>query len=311
MHSSSPGQERPHVLIVDDIPSNIQLLAAALQNDCEMFFATSGEQAIEMAASQHIDLMLLDIMMPDIDGYEVCRLLQLDGTLREIPVIFVTAKTEIEDEAKGFEVGGVDYITKPIRPLIVRARVRTHLELKANRDRLRAMASMDGLTGLPNRPYFDEALGREIERGRLDRRPISLMLLGIDHFQQYNRSEGNLAGDRALRKISKALIERPDRPLDLVARYDGDLFALLCPETDSESAAALARDLLARIIGLGISRAESSSAHLTASIGGITIEVESGSAQRSTPNAALAAARGLLAKAKRNGRNQFWLECVD
>ena len=310
MHGQSSAQERPNVLIVDDIPSNIQVLAEALKEDCEIYFATSGEQAMAMATSQRIDLILLDIMMPDVDGYELCRLLRLDTTLSDIPVIFVTAKTEIEDEAMGFEVGGVDYLTKPIRPLIVRARVRTHLELKANRDRLRAMASMDGLTGLPNRPYFNDALAREIARGRMEQRPISLLLLGIDHFQQYNRVEGHLAGDRALQKIGKALRTQPDRPLDLIARYHGDIFALLCPDTDTEAAATLARNLLGRIIALRIMRASNSAAHLTASIGGVTLGAGLGAARGARPETLVAAARSLLAKAKRNGHNQFWLERV-
>jgi len=308
MHGPSSAKERPNVLIVDDIPSNIQVLAEALKDDCEIYFATSGEQAMEMATNQRIDLILLDIMMPDVDGYELCRLLRLDATLGDIPVIFVTAKSEIEDEAMGFEVGGVDYLTKPIRPLIVRARVRTHLELKASRDHLRAMASMDGLTGLPNQPYFDAALAREIERGRLEHRPISLLLLGIDHFQGYNRIEGHLAGDRALQRISRALRTQPDRPLDLIARYDGDIFALLCPDTDTETAEMLARDLLARIIALQIRCTSRSAAHLTASIGGVTLEAELGSASGARPQAAVEAARSLLAKAKRNGHNQFWLK---
>jgi diguanylate cyclase (GGDEF)-like protein len=308
MHGPSSAQTRPNVLIVDDIPSNIQVLAEALEGDCEIYFATSGEAAMEIATNQRIDLILLDIMMPDVDGYELCRLLQLDTTLGDIPVIFVTAKTEIEDEAKGFEVGGVDYITKPIRPLIVRARVRAHLELKANRDRLRAMASMDRLTGLPNRPYFIEALAREMARGRLERRPTSLLLLGLDHLQEYNQLAGHPAGDAVLCQVAKALQAQRDRPLDLIARYDGDRFALLCPDTDTETAATLARNLLARIIALRIRRPSSTAAHLTASIGGVTLEAGLGPASGTGPEAVVKAARALLAKAKRNGRNQFWLE---
>ncbi|MGD8276146.1 MAG: response regulator, partial [Thiohalocapsa sp.] len=152
------------VLIVDDVPSNVALLADALGDEHELFFATSGEEAIAMAAAKRIDLILLDIMMPEVDGYEVCRLLQLDPLLAQIPVIFVTAKTQITDEVEGFAAGAVDYITKPISPPVVRARVRTHLELKASRDRLRALANLDGLTGLPNRAAFDDMLARELRR---------------------------------------------------------------------------------------------------------------------------------------------------
>jgi len=306
MHSSPP-QDRANILVVDDTPGNIQLLAEALKDDYEVFFATSGEEAIEMASGKRIDLMLLDIMMPEVDGYEVCRLMQLDETLREIPVIFVTAKSEIADEAKGFDVGAVDYITKPISPLIVQARVRTHLELKASRDRLRALASLDGLTGIPNCPYFDDMLAREIQRARLDGRPLAVLLLGVDHFKHYNQSEGHLAGDRALRLIASALLPPPERPLDLAARFQDDQFALTCPDTDADTAAALSRHLLARVAELRIARGASLT-HLTASIGGVILEPQPEASAPPTAAAATARARALLAKAKRNGHNQFWLE---
>jgi PleD family two-component response regulator len=307
MHGPSSAQIRPNVLIVDDIPSNIQVLAEALKGDCEIYFATSGEAAMEIATNQRIDLILLDIMMPDVDGYELCRLLQLDTTLGDIPVIFVTAKTEIEDEAKGFEVGGVDYITKPIRPLIVRARVRAHLELKANRDRLRAMASMDRLTGLPNRPYFIEALARELARGRLEHRPTSLLLLGTRPFTRVQPASGSPGRRRRPCQVARRcrLNRSPARPHRALRRRP---LRSALPRHRYRDRRNPGAHLLARIIALRIRRPSSTAAHLTASIGGVTLEAGLGSASGTGAEAVVKAARALLAKAKRNGRNQFWLE---
>src|SRR6266550_3884608 len=113
------------LLIVDDQPANIRVMAEALREDYELFFATSGKRALEIVATGNIDLVLLDVVMPDLDGFEVCRQLKSDEATNRIPVIFVTAREEVDDETRGFNVGGVDYIAKPIRPPIVRARVQT------------------------------------------------------------------------------------------------------------------------------------------------------------------------------------------
>src|SRR5687768_16417328 len=143
------------VLIVDDQPANVRVIAEALKGEYDLRFATSGVKAIEMASSGEVDLILLDVVMPDIDGFAVCRHLKEDERTSSIPIIFVTAREEAEDETRGFDAGGVDYITKPIMPVIVRARVKTHLELKHSRDLLAQMALIDPLTGIPNRRRFD------------------------------------------------------------------------------------------------------------------------------------------------------------
>lgn len=130
------------------MPTNIQILADILKQDYRVLFATSGEQALTIAATREPDLILLDVMMPDIDGFTVCTRLKDDPLLRDTPVIFVTAMGEVEDETRGFGVGAVDYLIKPVSPTVVRARVRKHIELKHQRDLLRRIALVDGLTGI-------------------------------------------------------------------------------------------------------------------------------------------------------------------
>jgi diguanylate cyclase (GGDEF)-like protein len=305
------GDSAPaRVLIVDDMPENIELLAAALEGAYEVFFATSGEEALRVAVTQRVELILLDIMMPEVDGYEVCRLLKLDPTLAAIPVIFVTAKTGVEDEAKGFAVGAVDYITKPITPLLVQARVRTHLDLKAARERLAALAAVDPLTGIPNRPAFDEVLARELRRARLDASPLSVLLLGLDAFQAYSERVGYRAGERCLRQVARLLQPQPERPLDFMARYDVAVFGVVCPETDQPTAEDLARDLLQRVAEVADCGGDGRSpSPLSASVAGITVPVAATlpGAAAASPRRLAADAERLLGKAQRVGRNQLWM----
>ncbi len=303
---------RARVLIVDDMRENIHLLAAALQDDYEVFFAQSAEEAVRVAVTQRIELILLDIMMPEVDGYEVCQLLKLDPTLAEIPVIFVTAKTAIEDEARGFEVGGVDYITKPITPLLIRARVRTHMELRAARERLKRLAAQDQLTGLPNRPAFDEVLARELRRSQLEGESLSLLLVGLDGFRGFNDRLGYRAGDRCLKQMAELLWRRSGRPVDFVARYTAAVFGLICPNTDQAQAEDLARQLLQLVADSAMSIDDYPAASaLTASVSGVTAQAAASTWQSSGAARLAEEAERLLAQAQRAGQGQLWISTWD
>lgn len=306
--NESGSEERPHVLIVDDVPENIEVLAAALGADYEVFFAMSGDEAIEITSSLPIDLILLDIMMPDVDGYEVCRLLKLDPRLAEIPVIFVTAKTDIEDEAKGFEVGGVDYITKPIKRLRVRARVNTHLQLKASRDRLRSLANVDGIAGIPNRASFDSLLERETTRAGLEQGPLSLLLIGIDDFGALVDAKGHLAIQTLLGRVGQGLADQARGALDFLAYFGGHQFAMILPQQGAEPAferAAALVDAVARLRLKGLDPAHS----VTASVGGVTVEfaLVDPSLRLRSQDLALAASQA-LEQAASGGCGQLWLQ---
>lgn len=289
------------ILIVDDAPINIQILNEALKADNRIFFATNGRDALEVAANTIPDLILLDVMMPEMDGYEVCRRLKSDPVLKEIPVIFITAMSQYENEAIGFELGAVDYISKPFTPSLVRLRVRNHLELKRQRDMLSKLAMLDGLTGLPNRRAFDDQFEREWRRALRNGTEICLIMIDIDHFKQYNDAYGHLDGDGCLKLIASALEKRLDRPGDFVARYGGEEFVCLLPETSAQGGGVMAEKLRAAVQELGIPHQTSPTAPSVTISLGVACAVPGPS---DTPEQLFDGADRLLYRAKREGRNR-------
>jgi diguanylate cyclase (GGDEF)-like protein len=292
---------RPRLLVVDDQPVNIQALYQAFAADHQVLMATSGEQALALCASQQPDLVLLDVVMPGLDGHEVCRRLQADAATRDIPVIFVTAHSDEEAETLGLELGAVDFISKPINPQVVRARVRTHLTLKAQSDLLRHWVYIDGLTGVHNRRHFDERLATEWARAARSGQPLSVVLLDVDLFKRYNDRHGHLAGDDCLRQVAAALQANLRRPADLVARYGGEEFVCLLPDTALAGAVKLAEQLGTAVQALHIEHGDSTVAPVvTVSLGVCTQDDH-------LPGSAadlLRAADAQLYRAKSEGRNR-------
>ena len=261
-------QRPPRLLVVDDQPANIQALYQVFSADHQVLMATNGEQALKLAATQHPDLVLLDVVMPGIDGHEVYRRLQADEATRYIPVIFVTAQSDKESEARGLELGAVDFISKPVNPTIVRARVKTHLMLKAQSDLLRQWVYIDGLTGVRNRRYFDDRLGTEWRRAARNGSELSVLMIDVDFFKRFNDCYGHQAGDECLRRVAQALGAALKRPGDVLARYGGEEFVCILPETPLDGALALARQLGLAVEALAIEHSQSGVApHLTVSVG--------------------------------------------
>ncbi|MEM8963070.1 MAG: diguanylate cyclase [Acidobacteriota bacterium] len=305
----SDEDSRSRILIVDDLPSNIHGLAEVLGDRYRLFFATDGHNALEIAAEGDIDLILLDVVMPEIDGFEVCSRLKSDDTTADIPVIFVSSLGEVEDEAHGFAVGGVDYITKPISPPIVRARVRTHLELKEARDLLTRLASLDGLTGIANRRTFDDRLTLEWRRARRNTARLGLFMADVDHFKRYNDTYGHARGDECLRQVATTLKTALRRSGDLVARYGGEEFAAILPDTDAAGLGIVLRRILDDIAALALEHRDSPSGDtVSISIGAVSIVPS----DDSSFDIAIQLADKLLYQAKDGGRGHARLkDCQD
>ena len=265
--------KRAKVLIVDDDPLNRLVLEKTLQQDYDVFCVESGEKALTFLKTQTVDLLILDIVMPGIDGYEVLTKLKESATTSMLPVIFISANTSHDDEAKGLELGAMDYITKPFSAAIVRARVRNQLLIKQKNDLLEMLASIDGLTEIPNRRYLDENLAREWRRCRRDQTPLSVLLMDVDHFKRYNDCYGHRAGDDCLKQIAHALVGACERGSDFVARYGGEEFAAVLPNTSAKEAKSFANKLRNAVNDLNIPHKASLNAdHVTISIGIATTE---------------------------------------
>jgi diguanylate cyclase (GGDEF)-like protein len=250
--AAEESNPRPQLLIVDDQPLNIRLFHEIFHADHEVFFATSGEDALEFCRTNSPDLILLDVIMPGLNGYEVCRRLKEDERTREIPVIFVTAQSDASEEEDGLAAGAVDFIAKSASAKVMRARVGTLITLKRQSDLLRQMARVDALTGLANRRHFDETLSSEWRRCTRSGKPLSLVLIDLDHFKLFNDHYGHQAGDSCLQQVSACLRAGFSRSHDLVARYGGEEFVCVMPETSLEGAEAKARALEKAVRGLRI-----------------------------------------------------------
>jgi diguanylate cyclase (GGDEF)-like protein len=294
--------KRQKILIVDDVPDNIRILMESLKDDYAIVPAVNGPTALKIAEeSPRPDLIILDILMPEMDGYEVLKRLKENDRTRYIPVIFVTAISEVINEAMGFQLGAVDYITKPFHPHIVKARVKTHLELKRRGDILEMLSSMDSLTGVPNRRRFDEFLESEWRRAIRNQTSISLVMIDIDFFKQYNDRYGHAAGDECLKRVAKTLSDSTHRSHDLLARYGGEEFAVVLPETDMEGATLLAERMRTNVEKIDIRHEDSDVArHITISLG-VAAQVPS---TESASGSFIRSADKALYKAKHLGRNQ-------
>ena len=289
------------ILVVDDQPMNIRVLHQVFRGEFEVLMTTDGEQAISLCREQQPDIVLLDVVMPGLSGHEVCRRLKADPDTRDIPVIFVTSQNQDGDEALGFEIGAVDFITKPINPVIVSARVRTHLALKLQSDLLRSIAMIDGLTKVANRRKFDEALAISWRACQREGRVLSLVLLDLDSFKQFNDKYGHQQGDACLAAVAEALNQSVRRPHDLVARYGGEEFVCILPGTDSLNATQRAEAMRAAVKALEIEHQDSDAGPFVTISLGIASQIPGAD---SSPEALLAAADEQLYQAKRAGRDR-------
>ena len=293
---------RPKLLIVDDQPINIQVLYQLFSKDHQVFMATTGKQALALSVSQQPDLVLLDVVMPDMDGYEVCAQLKADPLTRGIPVIFVTANTDEASEEHGLDVGAVDFISKPVNPKIVRARVATHMTLKMQSDILRSWVYIDGLTGVNNRRYFNEQLAVEWSRAVRNHTGLSALMIDVDYFKRYNDRYGHQMGDDCLRRVASAIKASLRRPADQIARYGGEEFVCLLPDTDLEGAMQIAELIRTNVEQLQIVHADSEvSGCVTISLGGCSKLAN----QDGLPDIFIQQADAQLYAAKRAGRNRI------
>ena len=248
MSQQRPDSQLPTLLVVDDQALNIQVLVHIFSPDHAVLTATSGAQALAVCADRLPDLILLDIMMPDMDGHALCRQLKADVRTRDIPIIFVTTQNNPSEEAAGLELGAVDFIPRPVNAAVVRARVRTHLQLRQALRQVWELAFHDTLTGLPNRRLLNDRLGQAMAASQRSGCYGALVFLDLDNFKPLNDLHGHEVGDLLLMEASRRLTQCV-REVDTVARFGGDEFVVLLsalssdPVESTEQASAVAEKI--------------------------------------------------------------------
>lgn len=289
------------ILIVDDERSNRKLLSELLSEEFDVVLAKNGSQVFQfLNGEQVIDLVLLDIMLPDMDGYEIIKRMKNNDNQKDIPVIFITVLDSAENEEKAFQLGAVDFITKPFHPSIVKLRVKNQINLIEQKQMLEEMAGIDGLTGINNRRSFDTIYQKEWQKILRYKDPLSLIMIDVDFFKNYNDFYGHGAGDAVLKEIAKAIKNQLNRPEDMVARYGGEEFVVVLPRTEKNGAMQKAEKIRKAVESLAITHEKSDCADVvTISLGGVTHEKEDGN-----PEAFLKQSDEMLYKAKSEGRNR-------
>lgn len=318
------------ILIVDDSPTNLEGLFDYLTDaGFEVLLARDGESALHTVKFAYPDVILLDIIMPGIDGFETCQRLKANESTQDIPVIFMTALSQTTVVVRGFQLGAVDYIIKPIQKEIVLARVTTHLTIQklqrslqkqnaqlqqeiqqrqqaeaslqdANQE-LQRLATIDGLTQIANRRRFDEGLILAWRISVREQLPLSLLLCDIDCFKLYNDSKGHQAGDECLQQVAHAIKCAVKRPADLVARYGGEEFAVILPNTNGEGALQVAEQIRLLLTKVAIAHPKSPvSKYVTLSVG-VSCTVP---CHEASPEELIAAADQGLYQAKELGRDR-------
>ena len=300
----------PEILIVDDDSSVVIALHKVLQDIGRIRFASTASQALEMINDTRPDLILLDVELPDINGLKLCIMLKQDVETASIPVLFITSKIETGFEEKVFDAG--DFITTPLKPRVVAARVQTHLAYHKALVQLNKLAHTDSLSGLANRLSFDEQLDIEFRRARRQQEPLSIVMIDIDEFKKYNDYFGHVAGDDCITAIGRGLNKITKRPADFAARFGGEEFSLILPNTDKKGAEVLIGSLMTIISDLAIKHApEAIYPIVTVSVGFSTLEPMQCDFSTIAPLDVVSAADKALYQSKHDGRNRYSYQALE
>ena len=297
--------EKSSILIVDDNFDNIRVLGTVLRkNDYRVMIAQSGKQALHSLEVAKIDLILLDVMMPGMDGFATCQKIKAHPDWKRIPIIFLTAKVGEAEIVQGFKLGAVDYITKPFNVAILLERVKTHIQLHHYHNILQEQAYIDGLTQIPNRLRFEKVIYDEWHRALRNATPLAVLMIDIDHFKMLNDTYGHVMGDYVLKQVACTLARLIKRTGDFVARYGGEEFVVILPDSKLRETMMLAESMRVAVEKLAIENENTALGSLTISLGATSF----------IPTPALSpvqlvdAADQQLFLAKKNGRNQVYGE---
>lgn len=297
-----PASHTQKVLVIDDVAMNAALISSVVATLCDVRTATSSQQGLVIALQYLPDLILLDVLMPEMDGFEVFRRLKDEPRTAHIPVIFLTGVATENAEELGLNMGAADFIAKPFRTAVLLARVRNHLELVHQRQLLERLSDSDGLTGIANRRYFNTMLSREFGRMQRHHQSLALIMLDVDDFKAFNDHYGHLHGDACLQQVAQTIAQCLQRPGDIVARYGGEEFVCLLPDTELDGALKLAHDIQAAIAALRMSNEQAQATDFVTISMGVAAMM---ACELSNGQQLLAVADKRLYRAKHSGRNRI------
>lgn len=288
------------ILVIDDSPVQANLLKSILDDTYDVTTVHTAESGLHYAKSGDYSLILLDVIMPSINGFEVLALLQKDSATQHIPVILITSLSDFQNEERGLTLGAVDYISKPFHPLVVKARVNTHIKLYQYRTQIERQATLDQLTGVANRRHYNAvSLERWQDAVRLNV-PFSICMMDIDKFKVYNDTFGHMAGDQVIASVAGAAAARLQRTTDFFARYGGEEFVAFSLGDSAEQIFGHLKKIRQAVEDLHIPHDPSVAQWVTVSIGGVTVVPERGSDY----DFYLKIADTMLYDAKKKGRNR-------
>ncbi|OYY94915.1 MAG: hypothetical protein B7Y41_04985 [Hydrogenophilales bacterium 28-61-23] len=261
---------KPHILILDNEPASTSTLVRMLASEYKIQRAPDAHHVLDAVRrpDRRPDLVLLEVRPPAREGLDICRQIKADEMTRSVPVMLITPRANGDDEVRGLKMGAVDCISRPFRLDVAKARIRNQVRLKINNDLLERYANQDCLTNVANRRRFDLALDAEWRRAMRDDKPLSLLMVDVDRFKQYNDRYGHREGDECLRGVAGAMVQALTRPGDLLARYGGEEFAVILPGTDLEGARLMGERLRETIANMCIFHAAQDDARrVTVSVG--------------------------------------------
>jgi len=290
------------ILIVDDTISNLDILSELLE-DYDVIESTNAKEALEIVNNEDVDLILLDIMMPDMDGYEVCQKLKENPKTTDIPIIFITAKTDEDSIEKAYDIGGADYITKPFKVKELLARVKRELQIQKLQDELKLLASTDPMTQLYNRRHFTQLSNQTINLARRNNQTISLIMLDIDKFKDINDTHGHQIGDEVIVSLSN-ILKQNTRKDDIICRYGGEEFVIMLPNSSLDNTYKIAEDIREKVEKFYLEITKDVQLNFTISSGVSELSLE----KENTLEIALKNADDALYKAKESGRNKVCLQ---
>lgn len=289
------------ILVIEDGKLYQQELVEALRDSYSLVFADNGEMALKMLNIHHPHLILLDIVLPDVNGFDLLSRIKSSEETQAIPVIIITGLNEDSDEERGLLLGAVDYIKKPLNPTIVRARVRTQIQIIQHIHTIEQLSFLDALTELPNRRKFDYQIEYEWNRAIRKKTPLSLLMMDLDNFKAYNDRYGHSQGDSMLQSVAKVLKKSLKRSIDIPCRWGGEEFAVLLPETETTEALEIAERIRTNIEAYQVRNiSDNSVTSITVSIGVCTAHPVTDQPLSAFINDA----DKLLYEAKEGGRNR-------